>query len=156
MHRTPLTIAAVAVAAALAAAAPARAADAPPTRPITVTGTMQLVSFTGEGRYVVRGPVDSKGLGPGTATYMSTVKGEDVRGTVVARFAHGTIRTSMRGRFVLAPSDGVIGRTTGRGRIVGATGAYRGTTGRFTFTGLSRTDGSTDMVLRGRVRPSGR
>ena len=111
------------------------------------------VSASGDGHYVVRGPVTSRKLGAGTATYTSTVAGGAVRGTVVATFKGGTIKTTMRGHFTLAPSGDVLGQTTGTGRITGGTGDYAHVRGTFRFTGTSHADGSTAMVLKGEVRP---
>jgi hypothetical protein len=143
-------LAATAVAAVAAPAA--GAAQAKPQR-FTVRGTMHVVSATGvqangDGRYVVEGPVTSTGLGQGAATYRSTIRDGKVTGTVVATFATGTIHTAMHGTLRLSS-----GRTTGHGRITRGTGAYRGVTGSFRFTGQSHADGTTAMVLEGRVRP---
>jgi len=139
----------------LVAPGPALAAS---TIPFHATATMHVVKAERQGgangHYLVRGPVISPKLGRGTGTYESTIKGTDVTGTVVVRFAGGTIRTAMRGQFSLAMRGDVLGRTQGTGRIVRGTGRYRGASGTFTFTGVSHRDGSTDMRMRGRVHPA--
>jgi hypothetical protein len=151
MNRTLLPLAAVA---ALAVPATALAAD---TIPFSAKATMHVVKAArtngAEGHYLVSGPVISQKLGRGTATYESTIDGNQVDGRVVVHFKGGTIHTTMHGTFAMATRGDVIGRTEGTGRITEGTGRYAGASGTFRFTGLSHRDGSTDMRMRGRVHP---
>ncbi len=124
--------------------------------PFTATAKMHLVSSknvksNGNGDYVVRGPVKST-VGPGTATYNSKIDNGKVSGTIVAKFKQGTVTATTTGQFKLAVKGKELGRTTGSGRIISGTGAYKGAKGTFTFTGVSFTNLSSDMTIKGSVK----
>jgi uncharacterized protein YjbI with pentapeptide repeats len=134
------------------------ATTATASRPFTVTGMLRLVSArrvkpNGDGDYVVRGPVTSLRLGPGVATYSSTVSRGAVHGSVVVKFRRGVVRATMHGHFTLAPQGQVAGHTSGTGRIIGGTGPYANAAGRFSFTGTSYIDASMKMTIKGSVWP---
>jgi len=127
----------VGIALAIAASVPATAATTP--KKHSVSGTAQVVTISSQGTppnttSTGAGIVKSV-LGSGAIVGTTTFSGSNFTNKFRVFLVHGTFKGTLTGTFK-TNADGSLS-ASGTAKITGGTGAYKGATGKLTFTGSS-------------------
>lgn len=141
MLKRALMVAVTAVVISVPAVAGAAAKHKPKSHALKVTAGIYNFSPPGgikEGRQVYAGVIDGTIGGKtvhGAIRGVNNVTGTSFTGTATIFYVSGTLSLTITGSGAPAPANTLT--FTGSGKTTGGTGAYKGATGKFTFTGKS-------------------
>jgi hypothetical protein len=108
-------------------------------------------TLTNTGGTTYSGPITSRQLGKGTATYVNTVTATGVTSKFKVKLKGGTLKGTTTGTASggTTPEEPII--LGGSGKVTGGTGDFKGTTGSFTYAGKSNPDGTLTLKLKGKL-----
>src|SRR4051812_1475687 len=109
-------------------------------------------TLTNTGGTSYSGPIISRQLGKGTATYLSKVSETTVTAKFKVQLKGGTLRGTTTGTLSggTTPDDPV--RLAGSGKVTSGSGDFKGTKGLFTYGGKSNADGTITLKLKGTLK----